>query len=217
MEYSLVLLTGAVGLASLVVVWLPLRWLTRSRRPRGLFRYGFFFSLIGLGFMAIEMAFLQRFGLLLGHPTYALSVVLAALLFTSGIGPWYSAAIVARLGGLRFAAYALSALMLAEVLLLPRPADLVSWPFAPAGGAGGAHRVGGLPHGHLPADRPRPAEGRRTVFVPWAWGVNGIASVLAPLLSIGVAITFGNALLLAIALPLYLLAGVCLPRPGRGA
>ena len=36
--------------------------------------------------MAIEMAFLQRFGLLLGHPSYALSVVLASLLFGSGLG-----------------------------------------------------------------------------------------------------------------------------------
>ena len=44
-------------------------------------------------------------------------------------------------------------------------------------------------------------------FVPWAWGLNGIASVLAPILSIGLAITFGNTFLLVIALPLYLARG----------
>jgi len=41
-------------------------------------------------------------------------------------------------------------------------------------------------------------------FVPWAWGVNGIFSVLAPVLSVAFSITGGiNALLLA-AVPIYL-------------
>ena len=212
MEYSLILLTGAVGLTSLLVVWLPLRWLTRSRRPPGLFRFGLFFCLIGVGFMAIEMAFLQRFGLLLGHPSYALSVVLAVLLFTSGLGSWFSAGVVARLGGLRFVAYSLSALVLAEVMLLPHPADLVAWPFALRVAlvvvlVGSAGFLMGM---FLPTGLDR-LKVRAPSFVPWAWGLNGIASVLAPLLSIGLAITYGNTLLLVAGLPLYLLAGACLP------
>ena len=212
MEYSLILLGFAVGVTSLVVVWLPLRRLTRSRRPAGLLRYGIFFSLIGMGFMAIEMAFLQRFGLLLGHPSYALSVVLAVLLFASGVGSWCSANVVARLGGPRFVAYALCALVLAQVLLLPHPADLVAWPFVlrvalVVALVGSAGFLMGM---FLPTGLDR-LKTRAPSFVPWAWGLNGIASVLAPVLSVGLAIGYGNTLLLVIALPLYLLAGVCLP------
>jgi spermidine synthase len=65
----------------------------------------------------------------------------------------------------------------------------------------------------LPSGLERLKE-RAPSFVPWAWGVNGVASVVAPVISIGLGITFGNVLLLVAALPLYLLAGACLP-PAR--
>ena len=48
--------------------------------------------------MAVEIALLQKFGLFLGHPNYALSVVLAALLLASGVGSLWSAGIVRRSG-----------------------------------------------------------------------------------------------------------------------
>ena len=43
-------------------------------------------GLLGLGYMAIEMALIQKFGMLLGHPNHALTVVLAALLLATGVG-----------------------------------------------------------------------------------------------------------------------------------
>jgi hypothetical protein len=50
-------------------------------------------------------------------------------------------------------------------------------------------------------------------LVPWAWGVNGIFSVLAPVLAIAVSVTWGMDVLLLSALPIYLAAGWLLP-PG---
>jgi len=47
-----------------------------------------YFSSIGLGFMLIEMSFMQRIGIYLGHPIYGLTVVLFALLFSCGIGSY---------------------------------------------------------------------------------------------------------------------------------
>jgi hypothetical protein len=140
------------------------------------------------------------------------------LLFTSGVGSWYSATVVTRLGGPRFVAYALSGLVLAQVLLLPHPADLVAWPFglrvalviALVGSAGFLMGM------FLPTGLDR-LKTRAPSFVPWAWGLNGIASVLAPVLSVGLAIGYGNTLLLVVALPLYLLAGACLPAAKRAA
>ena len=54
-------------------------------------------------------------------------------------------------------------------------------------------------------------------WVPWAWGVNGIFSVLAPIWAIGFSMAWGiNALLLG-AVPVYLIAGALLPGAEPGA
>jgi hypothetical protein len=52
-------------------------------------------------------------------------------------------------------------------------------------------------------------------FIPWAWGINGVFSVLAPLLSVAISMTFGISALLLAALPLYMVVGFCLPQPAR--
>ena len=49
-----------------------------------------FFAAIGLGFMLIETSQMQRLIVFLGHPTYGLSVVLFALLLSSGIGSYFT-------------------------------------------------------------------------------------------------------------------------------
>ena len=49
-----------------------------------------YFVLIGLGYLLVEAVFIQRFVLMLGYPTYSLSVVLAALLAFTGVGSWLS-------------------------------------------------------------------------------------------------------------------------------
>ena len=68
-------------------VFLPLRLVAaEGRRAPGAARYGAFFAAIAIGYMAVEIALLQKFGLFLGHPNYALSVVLAALLLSTGWG-----------------------------------------------------------------------------------------------------------------------------------
>src|SRR5262245_66381638 len=45
-----------------------------------------YFALIGIGFMMVEIALLQRMSVFLGHPTYALSVVLFSLILWTGLG-----------------------------------------------------------------------------------------------------------------------------------
>ena len=52
-------------------------------RARDAARYGCLLRGHGVGYMALEIALLQKFGLFLGHPNYALSVVLAALLLAT--------------------------------------------------------------------------------------------------------------------------------------
>jgi hypothetical protein len=133
-------------------------------------------------------------------------VVLAALLVTTGLGSLFSEVVVRRLGGIRFVSYALSGVVLVELLLVyPRLYDLVGWPFAvrtalvcllvaPIGVCLGAF----LPTALELLKSKAPA------FVPWAWGLNGIFSVLAPVLAIAVSMSWGITTLMLAALPVYL-------------
>ena len=53
-------------------------------------RWGFvlFFLRIGLGFIPVEISFVQKLVLFLGYPTYSLTVVLFSLPLFSGIGSY---------------------------------------------------------------------------------------------------------------------------------
>lgn len=219
MEIGLTLLLATSLLVSVAVVYLPLRLLAADGvAVAGAGRHAAFFALLGLGYLAIEMAFLQRFGLFLGHPNHALSVVLASLLVGTGLGALVSESLVRRLGHLRRVAGALALLVLAEALLLPSLGDLVWLPFAaraaivcmlvvPVGIALGTFFPWGLER--LRRSTPQ--------FAPWAWGLNGMASVIAPILAVGVSMTWGIGTLLVAAIPLYLMAGLLAPRESRPA
>jgi hypothetical protein len=185
---------------------LPLRLMPRGGRPPA--SSVVFFGAIGVGFLLLEIALIQRFVLFLGFPTYALSVVLFALLAFTGIGSLVSArlreprrALIVALacGGLLIAA--------AAVGLQPLLRTLIEWPFearvaltvlllAPAG------LVLGMA---MPIGLTRLA-GLHPDTVPWAWAVNGIASVLASVLAVAVAITWGFAVVTLLALACYLVA-----------
>lgn len=216
MELSLLLLLGLASLAAALCVVLPLRHLARQgARAPGAVRFGVFFACIGVGYLAIEMALLQKFGLFLGHPNYALSVVLAVLLFTTGLGSLYSAALARALGGIRGLGLAVAAVVVLErALALPHLSGLVGLPFAGRAAIVAAlvAPVGLLLGTFFPSALDR-LKGEAGAFVPWAWGLNGVFSVLAPLLSVAVSVTWGiNALLLG-ALPFYLVASLVLPEP----
>ncbi len=215
MEYSILLLLIIISFAALLCIYIPLRYLAKlGMHARGTQRYGLFFAGTGIGYLAIEIALLQKFGLFLGHPNYALSVVLASLLLTSGLGSLFSGTIIKALREVRFVSYTLAALILLEYgLVFPRLLAMIVLPFwvrtlivcvlvAPIGLCLGTFV-------------PSALEGLKSTapaFVPWAWGINGIFSVLAPVLSVGFSMTWGiNALLLA-AIPIYLLVGWVLPK-----
>ena len=215
MEVSILVLLAVTALAAVLCVYLPLRQLGRegSALP-GAPRLTVYFAALGLGYLAVEMALLQKFGLLLGHPNYALSVVLASLLFTTGLGSLWAPRIVAALGNLRFVSYVLSGTILIEYgLVFPRLPALLTASFAA--------RVSivvllvaplGLCLGtFFPWVLDRMKGSAAASFTPWAWGVNGIFSVVAPILSVAMSMTYGTGALLLAAIPVYLLATLLLP------
>jgi hypothetical protein len=142
----------------------------------------------------LEVVLIQRFVLFLGFPTYSLSVVLSSLLVFTGVGSWLTTRLGARerrtlAAGLGLVA--LGALVLA-LGLAPLLRALIAWPFparvaltvavlAPLGVAMGTAMPIGL----------RRLEGLHPGATPWAWAVNGIASVVASVLAIAIAIEAG--------------------------
>src|SRR6202023_2215466 len=78
----LVLLISVIAVLAFLVLPLALGSRKGRQSPFPLL----YFVAVGLGYILVEIAFIQRFVLFLGHPTYALTVVVFLLLLASGAG-----------------------------------------------------------------------------------------------------------------------------------
>jgi hypothetical protein len=158
----------------------------------------FYFVAVGLGYILVEVSFIQRFVLFLGHPTYALTVVVFLMLLSSGMGSFasrkwlsdanrvwlplaaivtvllvYASALPTLLDACVGVAFGLK-LMISAALLVPL-GFAMGMPF-PTGlraiaGTGENISAGGS--------------------VEWAWALNAAASVLGSVLAIVIAMQFG--------------------------
>lgn len=218
LQLSLVVLAAAVSVVMVIAIFLPLAFLSRRNvATPGRHRLAVYCAGAALGYLAVEVALMQLFGHFLGHPNYAISVVLAALLFSSGLGSLWAAQIVRRLTNVRFVAYLLAAILLVEYFLLfPRLPQFVDLPFFARVSIAAAlvFPIGVCLGVFLPTILDLIKQ-RSPQLVPWAWGVNGVFSVLAPLLAVALATTFGISALLLSSIPIYLIVAFSLP-PAEG-
>jgi hypothetical protein len=151
-----------------------------------------FFGGIGLGFMFVEISQMQRLIILLGHPTYSLSVVLFSLLVSSGVGS-YLTRTVPEGGAVGPPARMLLVLLAALVVfgfvspgIVRSYEGAVTWArillvvgmLAPVGFFMGMAFPLGM----------RLASGRAQALTPWLWGINGAASVCASVLAVVIAL-----------------------------
>lgn len=216
MELMLIALVFLLGGAVTACVYLPLRVFSSAglAGPQA-GRWGVFFGSIGLGYLFVEMALLQRFGLFLGHPNLSLSVVLGSLLLATGVGALVSRRALAVLGQPRYATYLLAAAVLVEDLLVfPHLGRLTHLPFGLRVAVVSAlvAPIGMILGFFFPTGLER-IKSRASGFVPWAWGLNGIFSVVAPVLGVAAAMTWGGRALLLGAIPFYLAAAATFPEP----
>jgi hypothetical protein len=186
-----VLLAIVAGLTALCVV-APLLLRRRASRTSGAASHLAFFAAIGLGFMFVEISLMQRLMVMLGHPTYALTVVLFTLLVGTGAGSLASGWLSSRVAS-RWPLLALLAVLVALGLSAP----LVAARLAPAttavriAAASAMLLVAGFFMGMpFPLGMRRAAE-RAPELLPWLWGINGAASVLCSVLAVAVALASG--------------------------
>jgi hypothetical protein len=199
---ALLILSMVALLAFLIA---PLALVARARRHagRGGLRPLLYFVAIGLGYILVEIAFIQRFVLFLGHPTYALTVVVFLMLLSSGAGSLAARqrrTLKARIG-LPIVVIVM-ALVVLRFALQPMLVVLVGLPFfiklvltaavlGPPAFCMGVPFPTGL---HLLSLHAAGGESR----LEWAWAMNASASVMGSVLAMVVAIHFGlNVTLLA--------------------
>lgn len=195
-----------IVIAAVLVLLVPLCWWGRGRRKSPFLLY---FFLLGLAYLSLEMALMQRFTLLVGDPLLAAAGVLSAFLFFSGWGSLFSqrwltsirARVAVAVGGIVLGAPLVLVLtrwllvpvsawgtpgrFLVTLLLLAPLTFLMGWPF-PAGMSLLEHKDPDL--------------------LPWAWGLNGFASVAAAPLAVLMAMSLGFQMVLAFAAGCYVLA-----------
>ncbi|HZV82496.1 MAG TPA: hypothetical protein VFF53_10060, partial [Geobacteraceae bacterium] len=196
-----------VLMISLALVFLPLLAGKGKRSDGGQgTRLLPYFALLGVAYMFVEVALIQKSILLLEQPPVAVAAVLAALLISSGCG---------SLLGQRFPRLERPATLLVLALLvllfaisLPGLIEFAqSWPlplrstfFCILVALPGTLMGIPFPAGLRLIGRTQPG------LIPWAWTINGTVSVLAPLLSVMVAMATGFRGVLLLGATAYFLA-----------
>jgi len=227
-EYLLLWMSLAValGISLIAIVW-PLRPFARARlhsdhgaegQPvRALYR-ALYFAALGLAFFFLEIAFMQQFVLFLSHPMTAMAVIIPSFLLFAGCGSGSAQHLAGWAGSfprawLRDRPVAIATGVLVGVAavylgLLPLVFQAgAAWP-ASLRVAISILLIGGLafwmgmpfPLGLMRLGHSRPD------FVPLAWGVNGLFSVLSAIAATILALHGGFRVVVVAAMGLYLLA-----------
>src|SRR5262249_34548835 len=208
----LVNLLGIVLVLTVLCVVVPLA-LTPNRPP--LRAHGSllgYFGALGLGVLVVEVALLQRLTVFLGHPTYALTTILFALLIAGGAGSFLSG----RLGSGRASQWVPLVGLLAAVVLVGLATGPALKLFEASGAAvrvavaAGLVGVAGLFMGMALPTGMRVATATAPRLIPWLWGVNGATSVFGSVLAAAVALAFGISTSYWAGLACYAVAAVAL-------
>jgi hypothetical protein len=201
----------SVVLSAALIIW-PLT--RQAQKPgRGALRLLAYFSALGIGFISVEVALLQKLTLLLGQPVYSLTVTLFSLLIFTGLGSLYVAprfapgtrsiwlipagiAIYLALFNLGSGAVVSAAIGAA----LPWRIAVTVLMLAPLGLLLGVPFAYGL----------RVANEYDPQLIPWAWAINGCLSVVGSILTVVISMNFGFSVVLWSASVVYVLGFACL-------
>jgi SAM-dependent methyltransferase len=202
-----------LGLALGFIV-LPLLLKTDRAAHRGMSPFYTYFAGIGLGFLLVEIAQLQRLTVFLGHPTYALTVVLFSLLVFSGIGSIASERL-ADPGRPRLTLVPLGALLVTVAalgFLTPAVIDAMDAATTPARILTAVAILAplGLLMGMPFAIGMRAASTRPAAPKAFLWGINGATSVCASVLGVTIAVFYGISASYWTGLVAYAVAGASL-------
>jgi len=197
---------------SIFLIIFPLSFLKKKRifAPHKLSIF-LYFLFLGAGYMFIEISFIQKFTLFLSYPTYAIAVVMAGFLFFSGWGSYFAQKIqIGKLDNVTLASVMILIISIIYLIYLDdiflhfiQFSDGIKIFFslsliAPLAFFMGIPFPSGLKEVSITA----------SPLIPWAWGINGCASVISVVLATVLAISLGFNIVILIALTLYFLASI---------
>jgi hypothetical protein len=216
----------AISIAATLLVLLLPRWLLGARfleqdaKQNGVIAFLSYFLCLGAGYILIQVALIQRFILLLGHPEYALTVIVFSMLVSSGLGSYTSRKVIGGKDGTLILVLAAIAALVAVLAMAAGPlvAVAAAWPLpakvaltaisiAPAAFLMGMPFPSGL----------RRLEQRHAPSVRWAWSINSASSVLGSAGAIFLAIYLGVRATLLIGGGMYICALAVIVATGRRA
>lgn len=205
--YLLVIVTLIqISIASFVLILLPLfkiGWKEKSMAVIILY-----FAGIGLGYMFVEMVFIQRFILYFGNPVYSASAVITSLLIFSGLGSYYANYFLLNKNWLLVIFTFIVTMLFVYSFILTSVLQqtvhvhlflkllIVFLIIAPLAFCMGIPFPAGLSY----------ISKLNTGVVPWAWGINSCASVISTALATMVAVEIGFTWVMLFAAVAY-----CLP------
>jgi hypothetical protein len=212
--YIILILTLVItALLSALLILLPLGIISRSKGADGggvsRWRVFYYFFGIGVAFLFIEIASIQKFIRFLHHPIYAISISLAGFLLFAGLGSFVSERLAQKHSYYRIAVLAVFVIATLSIgyLFLLGPlfeqlghlsmgykfviSSLLIAPLA---------FFMGMPFPMAISSLKQHASN----LIPWAWGINGYASVISAGLATLIAIDLGFTAVILIATLLYL-------------
>jgi hypothetical protein len=207
-EVTLLILLLQSAVVAGVCILLPLTVVDRgSLRTEGGWGWLAYFAALGLGFIMVEIALLQRFLLFLGQPIYTYAVVLAGLLIFTGFGSFAS-------GKWRVEATGkLKPVLLSAVVVVLVMAVITPVVFRACLGLGLFSRIAislllVAPFGFI-LGMPFPlglrvATQSSSALGAWAWGVNGFFTVIGTVLALMLGMMVGFRVVLLLACGCYL-------------
>ncbi len=220
---GVLVLLVVLGVSIVAVVGFLILPLALQRGRHSPFRVLYFVA-IGLGYILVEIAFIQRFVLFLGHPTYALTVVIFLLMLSSGAGSLMSRRSIGRTERVAIPLILAILILIAEAFFLSHA--LAAWVglrftarlaisaalLVPLGFVMGMPFPTGLRAlTAVSSSPPNETDKDGDSAVEWAWAMNAAASVLGSVLAMVIAIQFGLTVTLACGAAAYLAALLFLP------
>jgi len=168
-----------------------------------------YFAALGMGFILIELALLQKLILLLGNPTMTFAILLFTLLISSGSGSLLSSRIIRNnMKNLVFVIGGIAALGILYVVFLPPIVySTIAEPFEVKAAVSAAvlAPIGFLMGMPFPTG-VRLLKAHRPEYIPWMWAINGAFSVLGAVLAIALGIMYGSSHAMILGILIYLIA-----------
>ena len=200
--------------ASVLLILVPLA-VSRARRALPTAPVALYFLAIGLAFMFMEIAFIQKFVLFLAHPLYAVAVVLCAFLVFAAAGSWLAGqwqGTEIRNSYLPVGISVMATIALTYLVILPGIFEALMHLPDTAKIAVSIALIAPLA---ICMGMPFPTGTMRLAniaqdSIPWAWAINGFASVVGAVLATLLAIHLGFAAVIILAVLIYGLAAVAL-------